>query len=119
MRRDKDKKRASENNNLPSTSTKDDTVQEQQNKYNFWWWHIESITNDTSENDTSDSDSDLNEMQITKPKTFKNARKQLKPAKMMVEMDLKKIFENTTEAALRVKLSSAAHLEILSTFVNQ
>ena len=41
------------------------------------------------------------------------------PAKMTVEMDLKKIFENTTEAAMRVKLSSAAHLEILSTFVNQ
>ena len=38
---------------------------------------------------------------------------------MTVEMDLKKIFENTTEAAMRVKLSSAAHLEILSTFVNQ
>ena len=34
-------------------------------------------------------------------------------------MDLKQIFEDTTEAAVRVKLSSAAHLEILSTFVNQ
>ena len=30
-----------------------------------------------------------------------------------IHVGLKKIFENTNEAAMRVKLSSAAHLEIL------
>ena len=78
---------------------------------------VESIANASSECDTGDSHSDLCETGLTTPKTPK--RPQPKPTKMTVEMDLKKIFGNTTEAAMRVKLSSAAHLEILSTFVNQ
>ena len=113
-RHDKEKQRATQNDDLPSTST---SAQEPENKYNFWWWDVESIANDSSECDTGDSDSDLYETGLTTPKTPK--RLQSKPAKMTVEMDLKKIFENTTEAAMRAKLSSAAHLEILSIFVNQ
>ena len=60
------------------------------------------------DSDTCDSDFDLYETGITMPKIPKG--QQPKPAKMTVEMNLKKIFENTTEAAMRVKLSSAAHL---------
>ena len=42
-----------------------------------------------------------------------------KPDTVTVEMNLKSIFENTTEAATRVRVSAAAHLELLSSFVNR
>jgi len=42
-----------------------------------------------------------------------------RPKTISVEMNVKTIFANTTEAAIRTRVSASTHLELLSSFVNQ
>lgn len=77
----------------------------------FWWWDIESDSDD----EESGGDSDWDELppapkkaRGTEPKT-----RAKKPDTMTVRRDLKSIFENTAAAAIHVKISAAAHLELL------
>lgn len=64
-----------------------------------WWW-------DESGDEIESMDDD-----VTQDPDWKapEAKKSKKPDTMMVEMDLKKIFENTTEAATRIRVSAAQH----------
>jgi hypothetical protein len=80
----------------------------------FWWWNIESESDSEEDECADDSDWDERPPAPKKAKTRAN-----KPDTLMVQMNLKTIFENTAEAAIRIKASAAAHLELLSSFVNQ
>lgn len=42
-----------------------------------------------------------------------------KPDSMTVQMNLRSVFEETTDAAVRARLSASAHLELVSSFVNR
>ena len=95
-------------NHLSSPKEKDKST-----SYNFWWWDIESESRNQEDEETQESDqSDWEELQSP-------PRKMKKPDTVTVEMNLKSIFENTTEAATRVRVSAAAHLELLRSFVNR
>jgi hypothetical protein len=86
----------------------------------FWWWDINSDCDCDSDGDSDgESDGELcgsnhnSEWEVPAPKKAK------KPDTMMVEMDLKSIFENTSEAATRLSVHAPQHLDLLSSFVNQ
>ena len=92
-------------NHLSSPKEKDKSTSD-----NFWWWDIESESG--SQEDEESDQSDWEELQPP-------PRKMKKPDTVTVERNLKSIFENTTEAATRERESAAAHLELLSSFVNR
>lgn len=113
-RNEKEAERQRENVS-PQTLSQSETA-----AYDFWWWDIDSDISDHSDvsDDDCQNDPDWKDPSVPPAKKYRKAFTK-KPDTMTVEMNLKSIFENTTAAAIRAKLTAAQHLELLSSFVNQ
>ena len=70
-----------------------------QHAFSFWWWDVENDCESESEEEPTSDESDWEEPQPT-------AKKIKRCDTIIVEMNLKSIFENTTEAATCVRVSA-------------